>query len=145
LKHGPYTKNFYKNLLINGNKLSPSASIVNKDFILKNNVFFNENKKLISVEDYDFWLRLALKNAKFRFINKELSYYCINKNNLTNNKNLFFKNLLNLLRYHVYYIQKFDDNKLLLFIRLKYKVHLIRIKQFFFSSNFFNYFNFLFK
>ena len=30
--HGPSTDNFFKNLLINGNKLSPSATIVEKKF-----------------------------------------------------------------------------------------------------------------
>ena len=40
LKNGPYSKFFYKKLLINGNCMSTSASIIKKDFLTKNQIFF---------------------------------------------------------------------------------------------------------
>ena len=35
ITHGPYTENFLSNMLLDGNKLSPSATIVKTDFIKK--------------------------------------------------------------------------------------------------------------
>ena len=69
LKYGPYKKdNYYKFLILNGNKLSPSATVVRKDILLKKNILFNENKEFITVEDYDFWLQIAYNGFKFKFI-----------------------------------------------------------------------------
>ena len=68
LRHGPFQQDFYKTLLVEGNRLSPSATMVNKLFIEKNNLFFSESKAHITVEDYDYWMRIAGCDAKFKFI-----------------------------------------------------------------------------
>ena len=57
--------NFYKHLLINGNLLSTSATIISKKFLKKNKLKFNESKNFVSVEDYDLWMLFAKKGAKF--------------------------------------------------------------------------------
>jgi len=54
-KYGPYTENFYKKLLIDGNCLSTSATVVKRKFIIDNNLLFSEDKNLVTVEDYDFF------------------------------------------------------------------------------------------
>ena len=50
-RYGPLEVNMYKKMLINGNRFSTSASAIKKDFILKNKVFFNENKDFVTAED----------------------------------------------------------------------------------------------
>ena len=71
-KYGPYSKDFYKKLLSEGNCLSTSATLVKRSFIYNNNIFFSEKKDFATVEDYDFFLNLALKNARFSFFHKVL-------------------------------------------------------------------------
>ena len=40
-KYGPFTKNFYKKLLLDGNCISTSASVVKKSFLDQHNIFFS--------------------------------------------------------------------------------------------------------
>ena len=63
----------YENLLIKGPCFATSSVIVEKNTIIKINLF-DENYDLISWEDYDAWLRLAKLNINFHYINKFLSY-----------------------------------------------------------------------
>ena len=73
-----YINIFHKSkLILNGNCLMTSATVVKKEFIKKNNIFFRDKKKYFSVEDYDFWLSLARSKAKFKFIKVFLGFYCI--------------------------------------------------------------------
>ena len=86
LSYGPLNFNdSYKDLLINGNRFSTSATIIKKDYLDKYDLYFNEKKSFFSVEDYDFWLRCIFHGARFRFINLYLGYYFIHGNNITNN------------------------------------------------------------
>ena len=116
----------YKDLLIFGNKLLLSATCVSREFVKKNKIKFNQKKKYISVEDYDFWLNLSFKGAKFEFINKYLGTYLRHENNLTNNIILHKKNLSFVIRYHVFQIQRFDENKIKLWKKL-YSKHIIEL------------------
>ena len=75
MKYGSKAINLYEDLLIFGNSLSTSAVSIKKEFLLRNNLFFSERKEYITAEDYDLWIKLAQKNAKFKFINKYLGYY----------------------------------------------------------------------
>ena len=59
LYHGPYTRKFMKNYICD--ELSTSAVTINKKFIIKHNIKFNESNDYIIVEDYDFWLKMAEK------------------------------------------------------------------------------------
>ena len=115
-RYGPYTSFFYQNLLLNGNCLSTSGSCVERNFILKKKIFFNESKKFITVEDYDFFLKLAYFNGTFLFINKFLgkhNFYC--NSNSANYK--FYRNsLISLLKYHIFNVQNFEKKSRLLFI-----------------------------
>ncbi len=111
-------KDKYKSLLLYGNKLSPSASVVRKEFIIKNSIFFNEDKNFITVEDYDFWLMLALKKAKFKFLKSFEGEYLVHSNNSSSKNNLHNNNLINLIELHTFNIQKFEKNKNNLFKKL---------------------------
>ena len=108
LFYGLKSNNKYKSLLIYGNRLSPSATVVRKSFLEKHSLYFRENKDFITVEDYDFWLMLAFNNAKFLFLKSFEGEYLMHLNNSSNKKNLHNKNLLSLLKYHVYKVQRFD-------------------------------------
>ena len=56
-------KKLYERMLIDGNRFSTSASVIKKNFIIKNNIFFNERKDFITAEDYDFF-KLNLQRSK---------------------------------------------------------------------------------
>ena len=84
------TKQFYQELLIFGNKLSTSSTIVSSTFLRKKKLLFNESKDLITVEDYDLWLNIALKNGVFGFC-EDLGEYRIHGSNLSKNFDYHFK------------------------------------------------------
>jgi glycosyltransferase involved in cell wall biosynthesis len=111
LRHGPFQRDFYKTLLVEGNRLSPSATMVNKLFIEKNKLFFSESKAHITVEDYDYWMRIADCDAKFKFIRNILGEYTIHGDNSVANLNLHLLNCKNLLHEHVYTMQNFAKEK----------------------------------
>jgi glycosyltransferase involved in cell wall biosynthesis len=111
LRHGPFQRDFYKTLLVEGNRLSPSATMVKKLFIEKNNLFFSESKAYITVEDYDYWMRIAGCDAKFKFIRSILGEYTLHGDNNIANLHLHFLNSNTLLHEHVYTMQNFTKDK----------------------------------
>ena len=110
-KYGPFQKNFYKTLLINGNRLSTSATMISKKFLSKNNLKFNESKKFVSVEDYDLWMLCAKKKANFLFIDDVLSTYIVHNEGISQNHNKHLNSFKSLLKHHVFEIQNFENNK----------------------------------
>jgi glycosyltransferase involved in cell wall biosynthesis len=111
LFYGPFTKNFYENLLIRGNCLSTSATTIRNSLINKYDIEFNINEDYVIVEDYDFWLKLAYHNANFYFIPDILGEYVIQNDNISHDNSKSFKNEKNVLKNHVYNIQNFNPNK----------------------------------
>ena len=109
INHGPYSENFFDDLLIKGNRLSPSATVINKEFIFKNKIFFDIDKNLIGVEDYDLWLNLSKKNARFFFFNKILSLYVIHENNITHNSKKHLENTINVLNKNFKLLNSFNN------------------------------------
>lgn len=81
--------NKFEDLIVNGNDLIQSSVVVKKKILTSVNLY-SENKKLISWEDFDLWLRIAKKTNKFYLINKCLGYYFIQQN-----KNLMLKRYIN--------------------------------------------------
>ena len=111
LFYGVNGGNKYKKLILYGNRLSPSATVVRKSFLKKNSIFFREDKEFMTVEDYDFWLMLAFYDAKFIFLKSFEGEYLMHSNNASNKLNLHNQNLNNLLKNHIYNIQQFSSNK----------------------------------
>ncbi len=138
IKHGPFTENFFNNLLINGNRLSPSASIVRKEFIQKRNIYFDEDPKLIGVEDYDFWLNLARNGAKFYFINKTLNLYKIHKKNISNNSQKHMENTINAINKNFKFLELVNKQKLysyrIFMVRFSFLINLLKRKDNFFNN-----------
>ncbi len=111
LIYGPLDGEKYKCLLLYGNRLSPSASIVRKEFLIKNEVRFNESLNFVTVEDYDYWLQLAFLDANFKFIKSFEGEYLVHGENSSGYQTLHKRNELNLLKHHVFNVQEFMDNK----------------------------------
>jgi len=135
------SNNFYKELLLKGNALSTSATIVSRDFLNKNKLDFSENLDFITVEDYDFWMQIASKNGSFGFCKEFLGEFRIHGSNNSNNFKLHSNNLIKLLKNHVYKIQDFSE-KDKLWDKIKARLTLMFIKNHF-EINFINGFNYL--
>ena len=125
---GPFTKNFYLDMLIYGNRVSTSAVMMKKDFLTSNKLLFNERKDFISVEDFDLWLKIAYYGGVFFFHNKPLGEYIIHDNNTSSNSLQNIQNLTSLLKYHVYHVQVSEEEKDILWKRVKVKIELMEFK-----------------
>jgi len=66
-------KPIYYDLILNGPAF-PTSSVVIKKNIFKKINFFDEQKKLITWEDFDAWIRLSKINEGFKKINQVLGY-----------------------------------------------------------------------
>ena len=135
------SNNFYRELLLKGNALSTSATIVSRDFLNKNKLGFSESLDFITVEDYDFWMQIALKNGSFGFCKEFLGEFRIHESNNSNNFKLHSNNLIKLLKKHVFEIQDFSE-KDKLWDKVKPRLTLMLIKNRF-EINFINGFKYL--
>jgi glycosyltransferase involved in cell wall biosynthesis len=113
---GPFEKNFYKQMLIKGNRLSTSASIVNRNYIIKNKILFAEPKKFISCEDYFFFLELARKNANFYFHNEPLGKHLMHNKSVSADNVKHAKAEIEVIKHHIFKLQRFSKNKKKLFL-----------------------------
>ena len=138
LRYGPSSKYFYKDLLVNGNKLSTSATLVKRSFLNAKKLFFDESKIFITVEDYDLWMRIALFNGKFGFCETILGEYTIHNSNSSSNFEIHRSNLENVLRKHVFETQKFNTNPKKLWAQIKPKLNVMDFKNDFNHNSFFS-------
>lgn len=77
-----------KNLILNGSPISTSSVVIRSTLIKKINGF-SEEVKLVGSEDYDAWIRCAIFSNGYKYINKDLGYYTIGRDNMTNpNRNI---------------------------------------------------------
>ena len=67
-------------LLGGGNALATSSIVVRKD-ILRRSGDFDESRDLISIEDFDLWLRIAMLTERFVYIPRTLGSYWIGGQN----------------------------------------------------------------
>ena len=80
--YGPAKNATYKNLLIKGNCLSLSATVVPKSFFSKIGGF-SERSDIISAEDYDLWIRIAKNNFQFLFLNSILGTFRVHSKSIS--------------------------------------------------------------
>jgi len=128
-------KNPFKDLIFNENKIVLSSSCVKKSFLIKKKIKFNENKKLISVEDYDFWLQISRHEGSFLLINKILGIYNLNDSSISKNRYVHFLNTMYLHEKFKKYLVK--DNAKYLIKKLKiilsfFKISIIEKNYLFF-------------
>jgi len=121
---GPYKKNFYQLLLKHGNRLNTSATIIEKNFLYKNKILFNEKKSFITAEDYDFFLNIARKEVNFHFTNDPLGYNYFHDKSASSNLFRHFKAIESVIKHHVFNVQNFSKNKKLLWQDIKYFIDL---------------------
>lgn len=137
LRHGPFQENFYKVLLTEGNRLSPSATLIRHGFLKQHKLLFNESKNYIAVEDYDLWLNLALKGARFKFIDSVQGEYTIHSGNNSAQLLRQIKNVETLLHHHVFKLQTFNKNSQQLWDQFRPMLNVQKIKQLLSDGDFF--------
>lgn len=134
LEYGPFEPNFYRTMLVEGNRCSTSAMSVRKSFLNEHNLRFNTDSNYAIVEDYDLWLRLAKAGAKFRFLDTVLGDYLVETDNISLNKERALHNLEVLLHDHVYKLQTFEPNRDRLWRDVSVRLQIARMRQLFFSG-----------
>ena len=140
---GPESKNFYKKILLYGNRNSTSASVVKSSFLKKNNISFNEKKSFTTCEDYCFFLDIANKNGKFHFLNEPLGTRRFHPKSSSSMTKRHLSAEMSVLEYHVYKVQTFESNKKYLMRKIKRNLfikknlfYIIKSKKI--DKNFFN-------
>lgn len=110
LQYGPYQGDFYENLLVSGNCLSPSAALVSRSFLTKEKIMFRENQEFVTAEDYDLWLLLARSGARFRFIRSPQGEYRIHASNSSGQLERHGLSTRSVIKDHVYNLQSFQPD-----------------------------------
>ena len=134
LCHGPASDHMYRDMLLYGNRLSPSATLVRREFLNQNNLRFSVSKDFITVEDYDFWMCLAREDASFLFLNSVEGEYSIHGGNASYQLDKHAAATECVLRRHVFELQSFEDNKTKLWRKVKSRIYIFdgikRLKAF---------------
>lgn len=136
LFNGPYEYDFYKVMLLYGNRCSTSATSVKRSFLNEHKLRFNTSAEYVIVEDYDLWLRLAYFGAKFIFLENILGEYIIKDTNISSNIRKSRMNEMRVLYDHVYKIQRFDKSKNRLWSKIKSRVYISHAIEDFYAGRF---------
>jgi len=137
LRYGPSGSNFYKQLLVTGNCLSPSAALVRCGFLTAGDIMFRENKEFVTAEDYDFWLLLARAGAKFKFIRSVQGEYRIHANNHSGRIEKHERSIVEVIKDHVFRLQSFESDTDSLWRDVKARLQVVRAKNLFVNKQFF--------
>lgn len=70
-------------MLSTGNPIPTSSAVARKSYLLKVGSM-NGDKALVSLEDFDTWLKLARQSARFKFLDQLLGYYWVGTDNISN-------------------------------------------------------------
>jgi len=89
----------FETLLYNGNQLSTSGTVVRRSLAVEVGGF-SEDMQFNSCEDYEFWLRLAKKDAQFDYLPELLGEYHRKPNSISLRLTYHYGNLLNVVRHH---------------------------------------------
>ena len=122
-------------MLVHGNKLSTSATTISKKIVDKG-LIFDESEDIITVEDYDLWLRIAKNNYKFYFINVPLGEYLVHNNNLSQNILKHLNRTEFLLKDHIFNQQSFTSNKVFMWSFVKARISLSKFQQLVIQKNY---------
>jgi glycosyltransferase involved in cell wall biosynthesis len=129
LEYGPCSLDLYKALLISGNRFSPSATLVKRNFLNRMTIRFRENRGFVTAEDYDLWMLLAREGAKFKCIRSVQGEYSIHATNSSGQAAKHQKNIVNVIQDHVYKQQSFQANKDRLWSEINARLLLAKSKQ----------------
>jgi glycosyltransferase involved in cell wall biosynthesis len=126
LRYGPQEDDFYQRLILDGNRLSPSATMIRRSFLERHRLTFGESKNFVTVEDYDLWLNLARTGAKFKFLRDVLGEYIVHGTNNSASFDRHWSNCEKLLRTHIFEIQKFEKNPQRLWRHVAFRLDLVK-------------------
>ncbi len=129
LSYGLHGSDSYRELLLGGNQLSTSATVVRRDFLLRHGLQFDEAREFITVEDYSLWLELAHAGARFRFISRELGEFSIHDANTSSRYTLHRNNMEALLHEHVFNRQTFASSSIRLWKQIAPRLHFMDIRN----------------
>ena len=85
-------KPFFDSLIMNGNLIFNSSVVLKKKLLEEIN-FLNEERQLVSSEDYYAWLSIFKKNPKIKYLNKKLGYYSIHEGSISK-KNMYWSTMM---------------------------------------------------
>ena len=98
--YGPTDRATHSKLLLRGNCVSTSATLVRKKLLDKANGF-NENPLFITAEDYELWMNLSLNTSKFVFVHELLGEYRRHENGASTAVNRHLSAELAVIEHHV--------------------------------------------
>jgi GT2 family glycosyltransferase len=98
-------------MLTEGCQVITSATTVRRKFLNQHGLRFNTSPDYVIVEDYDLWLRIALVGGKFVQIRQPLGVYVIGLSSISSDRSRSDRNLMTLLKTHVYHLQSFAPDK----------------------------------
>lgn len=123
LRYGPTHPDFYRTLLVEGNRCSTSAMTVRRSFVESHGMQFNTNNDYVIVEDYDFWMHLAIHGARFRFLDVVLGEYVRSEGGISANEDRLRRNWLRLLEHHAFHVQQFEPDRKKLWRQLRARAY----------------------
>ena len=108
---GPQERSTFENLLFKGNCIILSSAIVSRK-VIDSVKGFTDNEKMLTSEDYEFWVRISKCGFKFCFINMSLGVYLIHSNNVSRGFLKTFESSCNILLYYKKYVENNLINKI---------------------------------
>ena len=99
LRYGPAGNDLYDRLLFMGNCLSTSAVCLRREVALKSGGF-SEREDFITVEDYEYWIRLAQEGECY-FINEILGEWHTHGKNYSDNVQIHVDSLIAVTKHHL--------------------------------------------
>ena len=97
----------YEQLLFKGNCLSTSAVCLRSDIAIRTGGF-SERKDFVTVEDYEYWIRLA-KEGEFIFLNEVLGEWHTHGNNHSDNVRIHAESYMAVVKFHLTNLKKINN------------------------------------
>lgn len=124
LQHGPSSRDMYRDMIMFGNRLSPSATLVRRSFLTLHDLKFSESVLHVTAEDYEFWLQLARHRANFKFVRSVQGTYNIHGDNASSRMDLHSAAEKRVLKRHTLELQEFELNKRKLWRKVRSRIYL---------------------
>lgn len=96
---GPVARASFRRMLFDGGCLTPSASLIRREMFERVGGFC-EAPEMRTAEDYDLWLRLALANARFAFLDDFLTDYRLHNTNASSSITTHMNATLRIVNHH---------------------------------------------
>ena len=102
--------------------------------MIEKKIYFNEDKKFVTAEDYDFFLNIAINKGRVCFYNKPLGYHTFHEGSASANREKHLNHIIEVKKLHVFHVQNFTTNKKKLWENIE-KILLIQEKIINFKKN----------